>query len=61
MTPENDEQFNLFSRLIANALGQRRRVPAEPPAMFRNEKHEDIRMWLLTCMIILVEKAGRGK
>jgi len=32
--PENDEQFNLFSPVMANALGQRTRVPAEPPAMF---------------------------
>jgi len=47
--PENDEQFNLFSRVMANALGQRTRVPAEPPAMFRNEKQQDIRMWLMTC------------
>ena len=46
---ENDEQFNLFSRVMANALGQRTRVQAEPPAMFRNEKHQDIRMWLMTC------------
>ena len=46
---ENDEQFNLCSRVMANALGQRRRVPAEPPAMFKSEKHQDIRMWLLTC------------
>jgi len=46
---ENDEQFNLFSRVMANALGQRTRVPAKPPAMFRNEKHQDIRMWLITC------------
>jgi len=46
--PENDEQFNLCSRVMANALGQRTRVPAEPPAMLRNEKHQDIRMWLLT-------------
>jgi len=46
---ENDEQFNLFSRVMANALGQRTRVPAEPPAMFRNEKQQDIRMWLMTC------------
>jgi len=43
---ENDEQFNLFSRVMANALGQRTRVPAEPSAIFRNEKHQDIRMWL---------------
>jgi len=34
---------------MANALGQRTRVPAEPPAMFRNEKQPDIRMWLITC------------
>jgi len=46
---ENDKQFNLFSRVMANALGQRTRVPTEPPAMFRNEKHQDIRMWLMTC------------
>jgi len=48
---ENDEQINLFSRVMANALGQRTRVPAEPPAMFRNEKHQDLRMWLLTCTV----------
>jgi len=46
---ENDEQFNLFSRVMANAWGQRTRIPAEPPAIFRNEKHQDIRMWLMTC------------
>jgi len=46
---ENHDQFNQFSRVMTNALGQRTRVPAEPPAMFRNEKHQDIRMWLLTC------------
>jgi len=34
---------------MANVLGQRTRVPAEAPAMFRNEKHQDIRMWLMTC------------
>jgi len=39
---ENNEQFNLFSRVMANALGQLTRVPAEAPAMFRNEKHQDI-------------------
>jgi len=46
---ENDEEFNLFLRVMANALGQPTRVPAEPPAMFRNKKHQDIRMWQLTC------------
>jgi len=45
---ENDEQFNLFSRVMAKALGQRTRVPVELPALFRNEKHQDIRMGLLT-------------
>jgi len=34
---------------MANALGQRTRVRAEPPPMFRNEKHQDILIWLLTC------------
>jgi len=36
---ENDEQVNLFSGVMANTLGQRTRVLAEHPAMFRNEKH----------------------
>jgi len=45
---ENHE-FNRFSRVMANALGQQRRVPAEPPAMFRHEKHQNIRMWLMPC------------
>jgi len=47
---ENDEQFNLLSRVMANALGKRTRVPAEPAAMFGTEKQKDIRMWLLTSM-----------
>jgi len=34
---------------MANALGQRTRVPAEPPVLFKNEKRQDLRMWLLTC------------
>jgi len=46
---KNEEQFKLFSRVKAESLGKRTRVPAEPPAMFRNEKHQDIRMWLMTC------------
>jgi len=46
---ENDKQFNLFSRVMANALGQRTRVPAEPPGKFRNKKHQDICMWLIRC------------
>jgi len=46
---ENDEQFILFSRVRANTLGQRTRLPAEPPALFRNDKPQDIRIWLLTC------------
>jgi len=56
---ENDEQFNLFSRVMANALGQRTRVPAEPPAMFRNEKHQDIRMWLMTCTDYFGRNSGQ--
>jgi len=46
---ENDEQFNLFSRVMANALGEQTRVPAGPPALFRNDEHQDIRLWLLRC------------
>jgi len=46
---ENDEELNLFSPVMANALGQRTRIPAEPHAMFKNEKQQDIRMWLMTC------------
>jgi len=46
---ENEEQFNLFFRVMANALGQQTFVPAEPLALFKNEKHQDIRMWLMTC------------
>jgi len=34
---------------MANALGHGTRVPAEPSAIFGNEKHQDIRMWLMTC------------
>ena len=58
---ENDEQCNLFSRVMANALGQRTRVPAEPPAIFRNEKHQDIRMWLLTCTDYVGRKSWEGE
>jgi len=46
---ENDEQLNLFSRVMADSLGPHTRVPAEPRALFRNEKHQDIHRWLLTC------------
>jgi len=46
---ENDKQLNVFSRVLADSLGPRTRVPAEPPALFRNEKHQDIHRWLLTC------------
>jgi len=46
---EKDEQLNLFCRVMANALAQRTQVPAEPPAMLRNEKHQDIPMWQLAC------------
>ena len=58
---ENDEEFNLFSRVMANALRQPTRVPAEPPAMFRNKKHQDIRMWQLTCTDYFGRKSGQGK
>jgi len=46
---EDDQQFNLFSRVMANPLEQQTRVPAEPHALVKNEEYQDIRMWLLTC------------
>jgi len=46
---ENNEQFKLFSRVMAESRGRRTRVPAEPYARFGNEKHQDIRMWVMTC------------
>jgi len=36
---EHHKEFNLFLRVMANALRQRTRGPAEPPALFRNDKH----------------------
>jgi len=46
---------------MANALGKRTTVPAEPPAMFGNEKHQDIRMWLLTCTDYFGRKSWQGE
>jgi len=46
---ENNAQFNQFCRVMANALGQRTRVPPEHPGVFKNETHQDIPMRLLTC------------
>jgi len=47
-TSRTMNSFYVLSRVMANALGQRTRVPAEPHALFRNEKHQDIHMWRLT-------------
>jgi len=58
---ENDEQFNLFFRVMANTLGQWTRVGAEPPALFKNEKYQDICMWLLTCTDYLAKELAVGK
>jgi len=44
----SQKKMTMTSRTM-NALGHRTRVPAEPPPMFRNETHQDIRMWLMTC------------
>jgi len=35
---ENDEQFNLFSQVMANALAQRTRVPAKAPCHVQKRK-----------------------
>jgi len=32
---------------MVNAMGRRTRVPVEPPAQFKNEKPDDMRIWLL--------------
>jgi len=58
---ENDELFIVFFPVMANALGQGTRVPVEPPALFKKEKHQDIRMWLLACMDYLAKTVGSGK
>jgi len=42
--PENYKHVNLFSRVMTDTMGQCSRVPGEPPALFRKEKHQDIRM-----------------
>jgi len=46
----DNEEFATLSRMRADAMGRCTRVPGEPSARFRNEKHEDIRVCLLTCM-----------
>jgi len=43
----NYEQLVQLSRIMVNAMGRRTRVPVEPPALFKNEKHDDVRIWLL--------------
>ena len=34
---------------MAKALGKTTRVAAEPPVVVRNERHQDIRLWLISC------------
>jgi len=58
---EDDEQVNLSSRVRSDAVGQRSRVPAERPALWRKEKHQDIRMWLLTCTEYFGQNSGHSK
>jgi len=43
----NDEQLVQLSRIMVNAMGRRTRVPVEPPAQFKNEKDDELRIWLL--------------
>jgi len=45
----DNERFDILSRIRGDALGCHTQVPAEHPALFRNEKPQHIRMWLLTC------------
>jgi len=58
---EHDKEFNLFSPVMANALGQRTIVPEEPPVMFRREKNQDIRRWLLTCTDYFGRNSWQGE
>jgi len=46
---DDDEQVAELLRIMADAMRHRTSVPAEPPALFRNKKHQDIRLWRLTC------------
>jgi len=43
----NYEQCMQLSRIMGNAMGRRTRVPVEPPAQFKNQKHDYMRRWLL--------------
>ena len=45
----SDPEFNKFVRVMAKALGKTTRVPVEPPPVFKNEGHQDIRIWLVSC------------
>jgi len=46
---------------MGNALGQRTSVQGEPPAMFTNQKHQDTRMWLLTCTDYFGRNSWQGE
>jgi len=57
--PENDEEFKLFSQVMADALVGRTRIPAEPPALFKSQRHQDIGMWLSTSREYFVRNCGK--
>ena len=44
-----DPELEKFARAMAKALGKTTRVSAEPSVVFRNERYQDIRLWLISC------------
>lgn len=49
----DDAPFATQSRIMTEARGQETKVAAEPAALFKNERHQDIHMWVLICMYLV--------
>ena len=43
------EEENRFSRILSSVIAETSKRPAEPPTMFTNAGHEDIRFWFTRC------------
>ena len=46
---EATEEPNRFSRILSAAMAETSKRPAEPPNIFTNAGHEDIRFWITRC------------
>ena len=46
---EGTEEENRFSRILSSAIAETSKRRAEPPTIFTNAGHEDIRFWLTRC------------